>query len=168
MAINQILNEILKALKGYKSLKNPFKTNIVLSKSLFFYFFLASLFFLIFVIIMNSINQNSLKQSENLNSIYKTEEFFNLSNFFLSKINSPYKEINYTIQNNDSIEKILRKFEVNNNDIIQITKNLKEKNLTNISSGRELSLIIKNLDDKSKTVVHIIYPVNNTTSIEIR
>ena len=168
MAINQILNEILKALKGYKSLKNPFKTNIVLSKSLFFYFFLASLFFLIFVIIMNSINQNSLKQSENLNSIYKTEEFFNLSNFFLSKINSPYKEINYTIQNNDSIEKILRKFEVNNNDIIQITNNLKEKNLTNISSGRELSLIIKNLDDKSKTVVHIIYPVNNTTSIEIR
>ena len=30
---------------------------------------------------------------------------------FISKINSPYKEIKYLIQNNDSIEKILKKFQ---------------------------------------------------------
>jgi murein DD-endopeptidase MepM/ murein hydrolase activator NlpD len=45
---------------------------------------------------------------------------------------------------------------------------LKGKKLTNIYSGRKLSLILKKLDDKSNSLVNFIYPINNTTSVEIR
>ena len=38
----------------------------------------------------------------------------------------------------------------------------------NIYPGRKLSLIFKKLDDGSNTLVNFIYPVNNSTSIEIR
>ena len=40
-----------------------------------------------------------------------------LTNFLISKLNSPYEEINYVIKNNDTVEKILKKFKINNEDI---------------------------------------------------
>ena len=73
------------------------------------------------------------------------KNFLNLSNFFLSKINSPYKEIEYLIKNNDSIEKILKKLQINANDIKIISNKLKQKKLTNIYAGRELSLVFKKI-----------------------
>jgi murein DD-endopeptidase MepM/ murein hydrolase activator NlpD len=100
--------------------------------------------------------------------IVTSKEFLNLSDYFLSKINSPYKEIKYLIQNNDSIEKILKKLDVNKNDIKIISNNLKQKKLTNIYAGRTLSIILKKLNDGSNTVVNLVYPVNNTLNIEIR
>ena len=98
----------------------------------------------------------------------KTNEFSNFSNFLISKINSPYREINYIIKNNDSIEKILKNFKVRDDDIKNISIQLKQKKLVNIYSGRKLDLIIKKLADGSNTIVNLVYPLNNTTSIEIR
>ena len=57
---------------------------------------------------------------------------------------------------------------VNLNDIKNISQNLKQKKLTNIYTGRKLSIVLKKLDDGSNTVVNLIYPVNNTLNIEIR
>ena len=58
------------------------------------------------------------------------------------------QKINYIIQNNDTVEKILKKFSVRTEDIKNITVKLKEKNLSNIYTGRKLSLIIKKVDFK--------------------
>ena len=51
------------------------------------------------------------------------------------------EEIEYLIQNNDSIEKILKKLNINANDIKIISNNLKQKKLTNIYAGRTLLLL---------------------------
>ena len=67
---------------------------------------------------------------ENLNTISKSNDFLNISNYFISKINSPYKEINYTIRNNDSIGKILKKNNIKENEINNIVEKLKEKKLS--------------------------------------
>ena len=98
----------------------------------------------------------------------KNDEFSNLTNFLVSKINSPYEEISYVIKNNDTVEKILKKFKIQNNDIREISVQLKNRKLANIYSGRKLSLIIKKLENGSRTVVNFVYPVNNTTSVAIR
>ena len=105
---------------------------------------------------------------KNFNELTKSSEFSNLSNFLISKINSPYREVNYIIENNDSVEKILRKFEVKDNEIKKISNKLKERNFNNIYSGRKLNLIVKKLEDGSNAVINFVYPINNTTSIEIR
>ena len=118
-----------------------------------------------------SLNITSKKKQENISNfkeISKTNEFSNLTNFLISQINSPYKEINYTIKNNDTVEKILRKFNVRNQDIKTISVKLREKKLTNIYSGRKLSIIIKRLKDGSNSIVNFKYPINNTSSVEIR
>ena len=47
----------------------------------------------------------------------QSKEIISISDYFISKINSPYEEIKYSIQNNDNIEKILKKFGINPSDI---------------------------------------------------
>ena len=165
MALNQIFNYFLKIFKTSKVGGGNYK---VLSWKYFLYFFSIIIFFTIFVIISNLINHKNKLESQNLNSVVASKEFSNLSDYFLSKINSPYKEIKYLIQNNDSIEKILKKLDINSNDIKIISNNLKQKKLTNIYAGRTLSIVLKKLNDGSNTVVNLVYPINNTLSIEIR
>ena len=165
MALNQIFNYFLKIFKTSKVGGGNYK---VLSWKYFLYFFSIIIFFTIFVIISNLINHKNKLESQNLNSVVASKEFSNLSDYFLSKINSPYKEIKYLIQNNDSIEKILKKLDINSNDIKIISNNLKQKKLTNIYAGRTLSIVLKKLNNGSNTVVNLVYPINNTLSIEIR
>jgi murein DD-endopeptidase MepM/ murein hydrolase activator NlpD len=125
-------------------------------------------FTILFFISSSIITKNNDKNRDNFEEITKTNEFKNITNFFISKINSPYQEISYTIQNKDTVEKILKKFKIRNEDIGQITKKLREKKLANIYSGRKLLLILKRLEDRTNTLVNFVYPINNTTSIEIR
>ena len=126
------------------------------------------IFSIVFFISSNLINKKNEENYNNFMEITKTNEFSNLTNFFISKINSPYKEINYVIENNDTVEKILKKFKVRDEDINKISIELKQKKLTNIYSGRKLSLIVKKLTNEANTVVNLYYPINNTSSIEIR
>jgi len=165
MALNQIFNHYSKLVKDFKSRNTRYKiinwTNLI-------YLFSFGAFFSIFILVANLINQKNDKENQSLNSIVESEEFSSLSSFFISKINSPYKEVEYIIQNNDSIERILKKFDINANDIKIITNNLKKEKLTNIYAGRSLSLVLKKLENGSNTIVNIVYPINNTLNIEIR
>ena len=137
-----------------------FNPVIFLSFIIFF-----SLFFFIF---SNLIDKKNEENKSNLTELTNSSEFFNLTNYFISKINSPYEEVNYVIKNNDSIEKILKNYTIKRDDIKKISKTLKEKKLSNIYSGRKLSLIYKKLEDGSNTVINLLYPASNTSSIEIR
>ncbi len=165
MTINQILSH-LSNFFGNKKDKNSDEQAI--KWKYFIYIFLIGVIFSLFILISNKINENNKLKDQNLKEVVKSEDFTNLNSFFISKINSPYKEIKYLIQNNDSVEKILRKFEIKSNDIKIISNNLKQKKLTNIFAGRELSLVLRELEDGSKTVINLLYPVSNTLSIEIR
>tara|TARA_B110001450_G_scaffold226330_1_gene225030 strand:- start:623 stop:1963 length:1341 start_codon:yes stop_codon:yes gene_type:complete len=165
MPLNQIFNQFPKIFKHFKNTGRFYK---LLSWKYFIYLFSILLFYLVFIIISNLIDRKKKIEDQNLNTVVKTEEFSKLSSYFISKINSPYKEVQYSIKKNDSIEKILKKYAIRANDIRIISNNLKQKNLINIYAGRKLSLVLKKLDDGSNTVVNLIYPINNTLSIEIR
>ena len=129
-----------------------------------FLIFFSALFF----ISSNLIQKKNDAEKNNLKEITKNTELSNLTNYLISKINSPYEEINYVIKNNDTVEKILKKYKIRNVDIGEISIQLKKKKLANIYSGRKLSLILKKLEDGSNTIVNLVYPINNTTSVEIR
>ena len=167
MTIIQKFKGILKKNKDffstiqYKNLKIQNFNSIIV---VFFLIFFSGLFF----ISSNLINIKNKENENNLSEITKNNEFSNITSFIISKINSPYEEINYVIKNNDTIEKILKRFKVNDTDIKNISIKLKQKKLANIYSGRKLSLIIKKLENGSNTIVNFIYPINKTTSVEIR
>ena len=165
MTLNQIFTNLSKSIKNSKLISGfHYSKNL----NFFFYFLLVLIFLVIFISISNLITWKNSNENENFNSITNSKEFKNISDYFVSKISSPYSEVQYLIQNNDSIEKILKKFEVDPSDIKKIIINLKQKKLTNIYAGRKLTLILKKLENGSKTVVNLLYPINNTLSIEIR
>ena len=165
MALNQIFNLFPRKIK---SIKNEYTEKIILNWKYFAYLLIAIIFYAIFIIVSNLVDKKNELESQNFNSIVESEEFSNVSNFFFSKINSPYKEVEYLIQNNDSIQKILKKLKINPADIQSISNNLKERKLTNIYAGRKLSVVLKKQEDGSNTIVNLVYPVNNTLSIEVR
>ena len=167
MAIIQKINYFIKKKYNYFSLLNTkvlqiqkFNPLIIASFIIIF----SSLFFLS----SNLIDKKNKKNKDNFKDITETRDFSIFTKFLISKINSPYEEITYLIKKNDTIEKILNEFKVRNEDINSISIQLRQKKLANIYSGRKLNLIIKKLDDGSNTIVNFVYPINNTTSVEVR
>ena len=136
--------------------------NSILIFSLIFFISLS------FFIGANYFEKKNQEYEANIKTISKSSGFSNLTNFFISKINSPYSEIRYLIKKNDSIEKILKKLGVENNDIKSISANLKRKNLSNIYSGRELIIVLKKNDSESNSVINLLFPISNTNSVEVR
>ena len=165
-----IIQKISSFLKKKSNFLLPLDTKILRFQKFSPFIFISFIFFFsaLFYVSTSLISKKNTTNMNNLKEVSKNNEFSNLANFLISKINSPYKEINYVIQNNDNVEKILKKFKVQNDDIKKITVKLKEKKLTNIYSGRKLSLILKKQENELSTLVNLVYPINNTTSIIIR
>ena len=134
----------------------------------FFLIFSSIFLLIIYLFITNLINEKNLEDKTNLKYVTESNEFEKFSDYLLSNITSPYKEIKYTIKNNDSVEKILKKFKIRSIDINEVSIQLKKRKLSNIYSGRELKLIIKKNDDESNSLVNLIFPISNTSSVEIR
>ena len=152
---------------NFNSLIN-FKTLLTQKFNPFILISFLIVFSVLFFVTSNLIQKNNNRDANRLKEITENKEFTNLTNFLLSKINSPYEEVVYVIKNNDTIEKILKEFKIKNDDIKEISVQLKNKKLANIYSGKKLNLIIKKLGDGSNTIVSLLYPINNTTSVEIR
>ena len=165
MALNQFFSQIFKYFKNFKISDSG---NKVINLRYSFYLFSLVIILIFFFLISNFIKQKNQAESQNFNSIVKTKDFYNLSEYFVSKINSPYKEIRYLIENNDSVEKILKKLEIQTDDIKVISNKLKQENLTNIYAGKKLSVVVKKLDDNSNALINLLYPISNTIRIEIR
>ena len=136
--------------------------------NLVFILSILTVFSVLFFITSNFIDKKNKEKISNLKEITKTNDFYNFTNFIISKINSPYEEINYTIQNNDTIEKILKKFQVKDADIKSISVELKAKKLANIYSGKKVSLVVKKLENGSNTIINFVFPISNTSSVEVR
>ena len=148
------------ALSGFK-IKNFNIFHIIIFSAVF-------LFSVVFISTQEFLEKRNLENTNNLQVITKSDEFFNLSNYFISKINSPYEKVKYKIKINDSIEKILKEFGIMKMDIKNISFKLKQKKLSNIYSGRELTLIYKKLENGTNTLINLIYPISNTNTVEIR
>ena len=167
MTIIQILREFSKKKGSLMSFSKKSNPNVINYKNVVF--LTSAIFFtLVFFIIFNFISDRNIENKNNLTSVTNSKEFSNFTNFLVSRISSPYEEIKYTIKNNDTIEKILKKNNINIEDINNISIKLKQNKLSNIYSGRELSLILKKQSQGSNTVVNLLFPISNTSSVEVR
>ena len=138
-----------------------------IKKKYLFYSFLLLLFFTIYVLILNQIKNYAELKQNNFNTFLKSNEFNNIKNYIFKNLNSPYQEFTYTVQNNDTIDKVLRKFDVNVNDIKNITAQIANKKLSNIFINTEIRIITKE-DQGINKLVSFFYPVDEITSVEVK
>jgi murein DD-endopeptidase MepM/ murein hydrolase activator NlpD len=167
MTIIQIINNFLKKKLTPLSYFKESKLKVINFNPIILLSFII-FFSILFFTISNLLNKKENENKVNLIEVTNSSEFSNITSYFISKINSPYEEVSYVIKNNDTIEKILKNYGIRSEDIKNISTKLKEKKLSNIYSGRKLSLIFKKLDNKKNTIINLVYPVSNTSSIEVR
>jgi|TARA_B100001093_G_scaffold515288_1_gene591306 murein DD-endopeptidase MepM/ murein hydrolase activator NlpD len=150
--------------------RGNFKFSSISQKNinLIIYFFILIMSFLTYSITYNSINDQKKKNEQNLESFFNSQDFKVVKSSVFDNIKSPYIELNYNIEINDSIGKILKKFKVKDNEIQKITEGLKEKKLTNIYAGRKLNIILKKINENENAIINVLFPINNTLSVEIR
>ena len=121
-----------------------------------------------FFSISNFVAKKNIEEQKNISAVTNSSEFSIFTKYLVSKITSPYEEVNYQIKKNDSIERILKNFNIKADDIKNVSIELKTNKLTSIYSGRKLSLIYKKEEDGSLSLINLNYPLSNTRSIEVR
>ena len=127
-------------------------------------------FFLIFItliVYLNVFKINSNNEEDTNISIFNQDKLDELKENLINEIRKPYIQYKYTIQNNDSIEKILNNFDIRDEEIKFVATKLKEKKLSYIYTGRQVKLILKKVSDNQNSIVKIVYPLSNTLKVEI-
>ena len=164
------IKELLKKLPLFFSAEYEKKNEINFLKKLSFIIYPVTLIVILVVysLTYNSINNQNRDNEKNLENFFNSKEFVNTKNLNFDILNSPYREFEYKIENNDSIGKILKKFRISNNEVQKIIEGLKKKKLTNVYAGRELNIVLKELNDGAYSIISVLYPINNTLSVEIR
>ena len=143
-------------------IKYFFKKNIYLLN-----FFILSVFFLIYFLSVNQFKRYNDSKQNNFNSFVNSDELNNIKKYIFENLNSPYKEYNYVVENNDTIEKILKKYDVVNKDINNIALTIIKKKLSNIFAKAKVKIVIKK-DSGVNKIVSLTYPINEITTVEIK
>ena len=142
-------------------------TNFFKKKNYLLYFLALAIFFFLYTLIINQIKSHIKLKENNFNLFLKSNEFNDVKQYVLENLNSPYKEFNYIVQNNDTIEKILKKHSISKEDIKNIASLIIKKKLSNIFSKTEVKIVIKEESAINK-IVSLSYPINEITTVEIK
>jgi murein DD-endopeptidase MepM/ murein hydrolase activator NlpD len=143
------------------------KITNLLKKKYLLYFFVLAVFFLFYSLAVYQIKLFNSSKKTSFNSFLNSNEFSNIREFVLESLNSPYKEFNYIVQNNDTIEKILKKHNIVNQDINSVAASVVKKKLSNIFAKTEVKIVAKEESGVNK-IISLSYPINEITTVEIR
>ena len=141
--------------------------NFLSQKKYPFYFFIIGVFFTVYTLVLNQIKTYTKLKESNFNSFLKSEEFNNIKEFAFENVKSPYREYDYTVKKNDTLEKVLKKYNISNSEINNLTSEIIKKKLFNISAGTKIKLIIKK-EKENKQIISLFYPIDAITSVEVK
>jgi murein DD-endopeptidase MepM/ murein hydrolase activator NlpD len=140
--------------------------NFFKKKNYLLYFLVLAIFFGIYSFAVSQLNFYNSSKKQNFSSFLDSNEFSNIKKYIFENLKSPYREYDYVVENNDTIEKILKKFNVDGEDINNIASIVVKKKLSNIFAKTEVKIIVKKESGANK-IVSLTYPVNAITTVQI-
>jgi len=131
----------------------------------FLLFFLLIIILLLFTISF----KNDKKISVTSDLSLKTNEIELIKKFLTNKIQSPFTNISYEIKKGDTIQKILKKYEVKDNEIYNIINKYKKYGNTNqLLVGNKISIVVeKKLLEKGNSVSKFSLSLGSGSVVEI-
>ena len=132
-----------------------------------FYFFFIGIFFVIYALVLDQIKSYTETKENNFNSFLESNEFSNIKESIFENIKSQYKEYNYTVKNNDTLEKVLKNFSINSTEINNLISEIVKKKLTNISPGAQIQIVTKE-EKANKKIISLFYTIDAITSVEVK
>ena len=114
-------------------------------------------------------DERIIKKSQSIEIAYESPDLKTFKKFLLNQINSPFTNLNYEIKNGDTIQKILKKLKVQNNEIQTVINQYKKYgNPNQLLVGNIINIIIeKNLTTNKNFIVKFSVPITKSTTIAI-
>ena len=133
------------------------------------YFVIFSLVIITALLITIAYKNDNVALDTKKNTTINTSDLTSIKQFLLSKIISPFTNIEYKIKSGDSIQKILKKLEIKNKEIESIISQYKKYGKANqLLAGNTINIIVKeDPKSKSKTITNFSVPLSDSTTIEI-
>ena len=121
------------------------------------------------IVFSNKSDNKIIKKSENISAYSDSPDLVSLKKYLLYLIKSPFNNQIYKVKNGDTIQKILNKFKVNNNEIEKIIKEYKKHGKSNqLLPGTEIDIIVeKKLGKEKNSIIQFSVPVSKSTTISI-
>ena len=125
-------------------------------------------FILLFTVVYKSDDKITLK-SENNKYFDNNSDLKTFKKFLFDQIKSPFININYVITKGDTLQKILKKYNVRNNEIqIVINQYKKYGNPNKLLVGNKIDIIVeKKASSNKNSILKFSVPVTKSTTIEI-
>ena len=133
-------------------------------------YFILFTFIITFSLLLTVVFKNDEKiKNKEVNVSFQHEDLTLIKEFLLTLIKSPFININYEIKSGDSIQKILKKFKVHNNEIQAVINQYKKySNPNQLLMSNKIDLIIEeNLSEKNYSIAKFAIPITKSTTIEI-
>ena len=133
-------------------------------------YLILSVFIITFALLVAVVFKNDEEiGNKEINISFQHEELTSVKEFLLTLIKSPFININYEIKSGDSIQKILKKFKVHNNEIQAVINQYKKySNPNQLLMSNKIDLIIEeNLSEKNYSIAKFAIPITKSTTIEI-
>jgi len=135
-------------------------------------YLIVSSFILTFIFLLTVVyksDEQIVKKSENIQSIYESSDLKTFKEFILNQIKSPYSNVIYEIKKGDTIQKILQRYKVQNSEIQTIINQYKKySNPNQLLVGNKIDIIIEENSSTTKnSVVKFAVPITKSTTIAI-
>jgi len=135
------------------------------------YFFLLSIvtFFLLLLLIFYKNNTKIVKKSEINKASYQSSDLITFKKFLFEQIRSPFLNIKHEIKNGDTIQKILSKYRIQDNQIQKIINQYKKYGSpSQLLVGSIIDIIIEeNPSLEKKSILKFSAPITKSTSVEV-
>jgi len=128
----------------------------------------VSLILLLILLLFNYKNEDKVFDKRISTSI-SVSELSSIKDYLLKKINSPFTNFNYKIKKGDSIQKILKKMDIKDNEIQQIINQYKKYgNPNQLLAGNTIEIIVQKMASESGNLItKFAVPITKSTTIEI-
>jgi len=135
-------------------------------------YFIVSGFIVIFLLLLTVVYKSDEKISKKseintiANDVTDLETF---KKFILNQIKSPFIDVDYEIKKGDTIQKILQKYEIQNNEIQKVIgKYKKYSNPNKLFVGNKIEITVeKKFPENKNSILKFSVPITKSTTIEI-
>jgi len=131
--------------------------------------FATTITLLLLLTVVYKSDQKITKKSELIKNVNEESDLKKFKKFLLNQIKSPFINLNYEINKGDTIQKILRKYKVQNSEIQRVINQYKKFGKPNqLLVGQKIDIIIKKeAATKKNSIIKFSVPITKSTTIEI-
>jgi len=125
--------------------------------------------FLVLLTVVYKSNDKVPSKTMHQGTLSNASDFKTFKNFILDQIKSPFINIDYEITKGDTIQKILKKYKVQNNEIQAVINQYRKYGSANkLLVGNKIEIIIEKSPSVDKNLVlKFSVPITKSTTIEI-